>query len=69
MKVGHPNGIEAFITKIGNLKLSDSLSLHDVSVILEYCVILISFHKLAKDNKVLVAFDKCKCYFLNQDLN
>ena len=69
IKVGHPNGTEAFISKIGNLKLSNSLTLFDVLVIPEYCITLISVHKLAKDNKVLVAFDESKCYFLNQDLN
>ncbi|GJS23294.1 ribonuclease H-like domain-containing protein [Tanacetum coccineum] len=30
IKVGHPNGTEAFISKIGNLKLSNSLILYDV---------------------------------------
>lgn len=69
IKVGHPNGTEAFISKIGNLILSNSLTLFDVLVIPEYCITLISVHKLAKDNKVLVAFDENKCYFLNQDLN
>ncbi|GJS87407.1 ribonuclease H-like domain-containing protein [Tanacetum coccineum] len=37
-------------------------------VIPEYCVTLI-FVKLAKDNKIVVAFDESRCYFLNQDLN
>ncbi|GJW94532.1 ribonuclease H-like domain-containing protein [Tanacetum coccineum] len=45
------------------------LTLHDVMVIPEYCVTLISVHKLAKENKVIVAFDKNRCYFLNQDLS
>ncbi|GJU25939.1 ribonuclease H-like domain-containing protein [Tanacetum coccineum] len=69
IKVGHPNETEAFISKIGNLKLSDGLTLYDVMVIPEYCVTLISVHKLAKENKVIVAFDENRCYFLNQDLN
>ncbi|GJU86619.1 ribonuclease H-like domain-containing protein [Tanacetum coccineum] len=30
IKVGHPNGTEAFISKIGNLKLSNGLMLYDV---------------------------------------
>ena len=30
---------------------------------------MISVHKLAKDNKVLVAFDESKFYFLNKNLN
>ncbi|GKD36679.1 ribonuclease H-like domain-containing protein [Tanacetum coccineum] len=63
MAVGHPNRTKAFISKIGNLKLSNGLTLYDVFVIPEYCVTLISVHKLAKENKVVVAFDENKCYF------
>ncbi|GJZ25892.1 hypothetical protein Tco_0570145 [Tanacetum coccineum] len=69
IKVGHPNGTEAFIFKIGNLKLSNGLTLYDVMVILEYYVTLISVHKMAKENKNFVVFDKSKCYFVNQNLN
>ncbi|GJU18889.1 ribonuclease H-like domain-containing protein [Tanacetum coccineum] len=42
IKVGHPNGTEAFISKIENLKLPNRLVLFDVLVVLEYCVTLIS---------------------------
>ncbi|GJY06862.1 ribonuclease H-like domain-containing protein [Tanacetum coccineum] len=69
IKVIHPNETEAFISKIGNLRLSNGLVLYDVLVILEYCVTIISVHKWAKDDKIFVAFDESKCYFLNQDLN
>ncbi|GKC60634.1 hypothetical protein Tco_1088232, partial [Tanacetum coccineum] len=69
IKVGHPNGNEAFTSKIGHLKLSNSLILYDVLVIPKDCVTLISVHKLAKENKVVVAFDESKCYFLNQVLS
>nr|GEW66301.1 ribonuclease H-like domain-containing protein [Tanacetum cinerariifolium] len=69
IKVGHPNGTEAFISKIENLKLSNGLTLYDVMVILEYCVTLISVHKMAKENKIFVVFVESICYFLNQDLN
>ncbi|GKB14076.1 ribonuclease H-like domain-containing protein [Tanacetum coccineum] len=69
IKVGHPNGTETFISKIGNLKLSNGLTLYDVMVIPEYYVTLIYVYKLAKENKVIVAFDESRCYFLNQDLN
>ncbi|GJS35501.1 ribonuclease H-like domain-containing protein [Tanacetum coccineum] len=69
IKVGHPNGTEAYISKIGNLRLSNGLTLYDVMVIPEYCVTLVSVHKLVKENKVIVTFDENKCYFLNQDLN
>ncbi|GJW24965.1 ribonuclease H-like domain-containing protein, partial [Tanacetum coccineum] len=65
IKVGHPNGTEAFISKIGNLKLSNDLILYDVLVIPEYCVTLICVHKLAKENKIIVAFDESRYYFLN----
>nr|GEV59786.1 ribonuclease H-like domain-containing protein [Tanacetum cinerariifolium] len=69
MTVDHPNGTEAYISKIGNLILSNGLTLYDVMVIPEYCVTLISVHKLIKENKVIVAFDESRFYFLNQDLN
>ncbi|GJW96197.1 ribonuclease H-like domain-containing protein [Tanacetum coccineum] len=69
IKVGHANGTKAFISKIRNPKLSNGLVLYDVLVIPEYCVTLISIHKLAKENKVIIAFDESRCYFLNQDLN
>ncbi|GJW22071.1 ribonuclease H-like domain-containing protein [Tanacetum coccineum] len=69
IKVGHPDGTEAFISKIENLKLSNGLILYDVLVIPEYCVTLIFDHKLDKENKIIVSFDESKCYFLNQDLN
>ncbi|GJW35938.1 ribonuclease H-like domain-containing protein [Tanacetum coccineum] len=44
-------GQRLIISKIENLKLSNGLSLYDVMVIPEYCVTLISVHKLAKENK------------------
>ncbi|GKB07051.1 ribonuclease H-like domain-containing protein [Tanacetum coccineum] len=64
IKVGHPNGTEGFISKIGNLKLSNGLILYDVLVIPEYCVALISVHKLVKENKIIVAFDESRWYRL-----
>ncbi|GJW73842.1 ribonuclease H-like domain-containing protein [Tanacetum coccineum] len=69
IKVGHPNRAEAYISKIGNLRLSNGLTLYDVMVIPEYCVTLIYVHKWVKENKVIVAFDENRCYFLNQDFN
>nr|GEX23309.1 integrase, catalytic core [Tanacetum cinerariifolium] len=53
----------------GKKKLSNGLTLYDVMVIPEYCVTLISVHKMAKENKIFVVFDESKCYFVNQDLN
>nr|GEV60471.1 ribonuclease H-like domain-containing protein [Tanacetum cinerariifolium] len=69
IKVCHPNGTEAYISKVENLRLSNGLTLYDVMVIPEYFVTLIFVHKLVKENKVIVAFDENRCYFLNQDLN
>ncbi|GJU00031.1 putative RNA-directed DNA polymerase [Tanacetum coccineum] len=69
IKVAHPNGTNANISKIGNLKLQNGLILFDVLVIPNYCVTLISVHKLAKDNKIVVVFDENKCLLLNQDLD
>ncbi|GJR55041.1 ribonuclease H-like domain-containing protein [Tanacetum coccineum] len=51
IKVCHPNETEAYISKIGNLVLSNGLTLYDVMVIPEYCVTLIYVHKLVKENK------------------
>ncbi|GKC13485.1 hypothetical protein Tco_1010267 [Tanacetum coccineum] len=69
IKVGHPNGIEAFISNIRNIILSNGLVLYDVLVILEYYVTLSLVHKVAKDNKILVAFNESRCYILNQEMN
>ncbi|GJX46458.1 zf-CCHC domain-containing protein [Tanacetum coccineum] len=66
--VTHPNGTEAFITKIENMPLTDYLTLFDVLVVLEYYVSLMSVHKAARDSKLILAFDELKCYILNQDL-
>nr|XP_043611507.1 uncharacterized protein LOC122583139 [Erigeron canadensis] len=66
---GHPNGTYAYIQKIGNLKLTKTLTLFDVFAVPEYCVSLLSVHKLAKDSKMSVLFDDYKCYILNQDLS
>ncbi|GJX92123.1 ribonuclease H-like domain-containing protein [Tanacetum coccineum] len=57
IKVGYPNGTEAFISNIRNLKLSNGLVLYDVMVN-PYCFTLISVHKMAKENKIIVAFDE-----------
>ncbi|GJY18506.1 hypothetical protein Tco_0389997 [Tanacetum coccineum] len=49
----NPNGIEAFITKVGNLDLTDFLTLYDVLVVAEYCVTLEFVHKVARDSKFI----------------
>nr|GEW49385.1 ribonuclease H-like domain-containing protein [Tanacetum cinerariifolium] len=53
LTVGHPNGTQALITKIGNLKVNNDITLYDVLVVPEYTVSLLSMHKLAKDSKLL----------------
>ncbi|GKA36056.1 ribonuclease H-like domain-containing protein [Tanacetum coccineum] len=64
--VGHPNGTLAVISHVGNLKLANNVMLHDVLVVLGYCVSLLSVNKLIRDSKMFVGFDENKCYI--QDL-
>ncbi|GJR99898.1 ribonuclease H-like domain-containing protein [Tanacetum coccineum] len=66
LTVGHPNGTQALITKIGDLKVNNDITLYDVLVVHEYTVSLLFVHKLARDSKMFVGFDENKCYF--QDL-
>ncbi|GKA49058.1 ribonuclease H-like domain-containing protein [Tanacetum coccineum] len=56
MAVGHSNGTEAFI--YGNLRLPNDVVMFDVLVVSKYRVTLIYVHKLAKDNKIFMAFDE-----------
>ncbi|XP_076929081.1 uncharacterized protein LOC143593292 [Bidens hawaiensis] len=62
LSVKHPNGTFAKIEKIGNLKLSDNVVLHDVLVVPDYYVNLLSVFKLSQDNKVGCSFDEFVCY-------
>ncbi|GJZ85142.1 ribonuclease H-like domain-containing protein [Tanacetum coccineum] len=62
IKVTHPNGTEAFITKIGNMPLTNYLTLYDV------LVSLMSVQKVARDSKLVIAFDEMHFYVMNQDL-
>ncbi|GJW71092.1 ribonuclease H-like domain-containing protein [Tanacetum coccineum] len=68
IKVTRPNGTEAFITRIRNMPLTDYLTLYDVLVVPEYCVSLMSVHKVDRDSKLVIAFDEMHCYVMNQDL-
>ncbi|GJR13507.1 ribonuclease H-like domain-containing protein [Tanacetum coccineum] len=68
IKVSHPNGTEALITKVGNLNLTKFLTLYDVLVVPEYFVTLVSVHKVARDSKFIVGFDESKCFLMSQDL-
>ncbi|GJV50027.1 putative RNA-directed DNA polymerase [Tanacetum coccineum] len=64
--VGHPNGTQALIHKIRDLKLANNIMLYDVLVVPEYTVNLLSVHKLDRDSKLFIGFDEHKCYI--QDL-
>ncbi|GJT73862.1 ribonuclease H-like domain-containing protein [Tanacetum coccineum] len=66
LTVGHPNGTQALITKIGDLKINNEVTLYDVLVVPEYTVSLLSVHKLSRDSKLFVGFDESNCYI--QDL-
>ncbi|GKA37011.1 ribonuclease H-like domain-containing protein [Tanacetum coccineum] len=65
LTVGHPNGILAKITAIGNLRLTANIVLFDVLVVHEYCVSFLSVHKLIKDS-CFTCDDLCK-YFLGHE--
>ncbi|XP_071708647.1 uncharacterized protein [Rutidosis leptorrhynchoides] len=66
LTIRQSNGTQALIKSIGNLKINDHITLFDVLVVPEYCVSLLSVHKLSKDNKLSVRFDDRRCYI--QDL-
>ncbi|GJW61098.1 ribonuclease H-like domain-containing protein [Tanacetum coccineum] len=66
LTVGHPNGTQALITKIGDLKINNNITLNDVLDVPEYTVSLLSVHKLSRDNKLFVGFNESNCYI--QDL-
>ncbi|GJR14006.1 putative RNA-directed DNA polymerase [Tanacetum coccineum] len=67
LQIDHPNGATAFIKEVGNLKLSEKITLYDVLYVPEYTVNLLSVHKLARDSKLFIGFDEFKCYI--QDLH
>ncbi|XP_076941528.1 uncharacterized protein LOC143611121 [Bidens hawaiensis] len=62
IKIKHPNGSNALVTKIGSVKLSNNVILNDVFVVPEYNVNLLSVYKLAYDNKLSVTFNEHCCY-------
>ncbi|GKD51335.1 ribonuclease H-like domain-containing protein [Tanacetum coccineum] len=65
LTVGNPNGTQALITKIGDLKINN-ITLYDVLVVPEYTISLLSVHKLSRNNKLFFGFDESNCYI--QDL-
>nr|GEV78046.1 ribonuclease H-like domain-containing protein [Tanacetum cinerariifolium] len=66
LTVGHPNGTQALITKTGDLKINNEVTLYDVLVVSEYTVSLLYVHKLLRDSKLFVGFDESNSYI--QDL-
>ena len=66
LKVRHPNGTTAHISKIGNVHLSKSLTLFDVFDVPDFNVNLLSVYKLCKDSRCQVTFNENEC--LIQDL-
>ncbi|XP_076925214.1 uncharacterized protein LOC143587953 [Bidens hawaiensis] len=65
ISVKHPNGSNASVTKIGNIKLRSDVILRDVFVVPEYCVNLLSVYKLTSDNKLDVIFNENNCFLQN----
>ncbi|GJZ65454.1 hypothetical protein Tco_0622150 [Tanacetum coccineum] len=66
LTVGHPNGTQALITKIRDLKINNEVTLYDVLVVPEYTFSLLSVHKFSRDIKLFVVFNESNCYI--QDL-
>ncbi|KAL4591437.1 hypothetical protein LXL04_004402 [Taraxacum kok-saghyz] len=69
LRVGHPNGSFANISKIGNLKISDTITLHDVLFVPDFDVNLMSVHKLTRDNRFQVVFDENQVVFQDSQSN
>ncbi|GJT55808.1 ribonuclease H-like domain-containing protein [Tanacetum coccineum] len=69
LTLGHPNGTQVLITKIGDLKVNNDITIYDVLIVPEYTVSLLSVHKLARDSKLFVRFDENKCYFKDLKAN
>ncbi|GJS13838.1 ribonuclease H-like domain-containing protein [Tanacetum coccineum] len=66
IKVSLPNGTEAFITKTGNMPLTDYLTLSNVLVVPKYCVSLISVYKVARDSRELESSSVNNVCFLSK---
>ncbi|GJV79571.1 ribonuclease H-like domain-containing protein [Tanacetum coccineum] len=68
LTIDHPNGTLAKIKYVG-MQLSEYVVLYDVLVVPEYCINLLSMHKLIRDSAMFVGFDEHKCYIwdLNQN--
>ncbi|GJS78106.1 NB-ARC domains-containing protein [Tanacetum coccineum] len=69
LTVGYPNETQALITKIGDLKINNNITLYDVLVVPEYTISLLSVHKLSRDNKLFVGFNENNCYIRDLKAN
>ncbi|GKD00693.1 ribonuclease H-like domain-containing protein [Tanacetum coccineum] len=67
-KVSHPNGTKALITNVGNLNLTNFLTLYDVLVVPEYSVTLVSVHK-ARQTREPFPLSKHKSTVLGELVN
>ena len=56
--VSHPNGTSAKIEKIGNMNMTNSLTLFDVFAVPDFNVNLLSVHKVCKDSNCEVIFNE-----------
>ena len=61
--VDHPNGSSAKVNQIGNMHLSESVTLFGVFVAPDFNVNLLSVHKLCKDNSCKIVFDESSLCF------
>ncbi|GJZ74192.1 hypothetical protein Tco_0638338, partial [Tanacetum coccineum] len=69
LTVGHPNGTQALITKIGDLKINNDITLYDVLVVPEYTVSLLSVHKLSRDSKFFVGLKANRTVGIGKQFN
>nr|GEY55279.1 ribonuclease H-like domain-containing protein [Tanacetum cinerariifolium] len=69
IEVLHPNGTEALITEVRNIVLTKYITQYDVLVVPEYCVSLMFVHKVARDSKLIVAFNESHFFVLPQGLS
>ncbi|KAF5782447.1 putative RNA-directed DNA polymerase [Helianthus annuus] len=61
LTVSHPNGTKAKVSKIGSIKLAESVVLNDVFFVPTYSVNLLSVYKLSKDTQITVVFSENTC--------
>lgn len=60
--VDHPNGTKSQVSRIGILRVSDTILLTDVLVVSDYHVSMVFVHKLSEDNKLRLIFYEGKCF-------